>query len=343
MSELHTTFPAGAGLLGRVVDATGAPLDGHGPLRDVRPAALAPLAGPGAPGPLWETGVKVIDCFAPLALGGSTALLASPGVGLMVAMTELVQRLAAQRGGCAVVAELDDEAYPIAETSSMLREGGIERQTALITAPADAPLEHHERLALAALAAAEGLFAQGKHVLLVLGDGLVTERTAPILRGRARAAAAGSLSLLLDFWRHITPEPALGPEAATLVAEVQARLSFSRDLARQGIWPAIDPLASSSRLLEGDRVSEEHRRVAGAARELLRQLQLPPGSGDPAALARARRLLLFGGQPFFVAEPYTAKPGVHVPLEATLRGYGELAAGLHDELEEAAVSFTGAL
>jgi F-type H+-transporting ATPase subunit beta len=341
MNELHHTFPAGAGLLGRVVDHAGAPLDGQGPLQDVRPATLAPHRQPGAPAPLWETGIKVIDCFAPLPLGGSVAMLASPGVGLVVAITELTKRLAAQRGGCAVIADLDDEAYPVAETVSMLREGGVEAQTAVISVPSEAPPEQQERLALGALTAAEALVAEGRDVILLLDDGLLSERTAPLLRGRGRVAGRGSLTLLLSFWRHTTPEPILGPEAAALVAEAQARLSFSRDLALQGIWPTIDPLASGSRLLEGDGVSDEHRRVARAARELLEQLQA--GAADETTLARARRVLLFGGQPFFVAEPYTAKPGIHVPLEAALRGYGELVAGVHDKLEEAALSFTGAL
>jgi F-type H+-transporting ATPase subunit beta len=180
-------------------------------------------------------------------------------------------------------------------------------------------------------------------VLLVLDDGLLNERTAPLLRGRGRGGSQGSLTLLLCFWRHTTPEPVLGPEGAALLQTAQTRLVFSRDLALQGIWPAIDPLASGSQLLEGDGVSDEHRRQAQAARELLRQLQLPDGAADATALARARRVLLFGGQPFFVAEPYTAKPGVHVPLDATLRGYAGLVAGAHDQLEEEAVRFTGAL
>jgi F-type H+-transporting ATPase subunit beta len=342
MSEQHPTSPAGAGLFGRVIDPTGAPLDGQGPLRDVRPSTLPPLAG-GAPGPRWETGIKVIDFFAPLPRGGTVALLASPGTGLTVAVAELTQRLGAQREGCTIIADLDDEAYPVAETVSALREGGVEGRTALITVAAEAAPAQHERLLEAGLTAAEERLAQGRDVLLVLDDGLVSERTAPLLRGRGRMDGHGSLTLLLCFWRHTTPEPVLGPEAAALLQEAQARLVFSRDLGLQGIWPAIDPLASGSRLLEGDEVSDEHRRQARAARELLRLLQLPAGAADATALARARRVLLFGGQPFFVAEPYTAKPGAHVPLEDTIRGYAGLVGGAHDHLEEAAVRFTGAL
>lgn len=223
-----------------------------------------------------------------------------------------------------------------------MREGGVEGLTALIAAPADAPPERQEQLALAALTAAEALFDQGRDVLLVLDDGLVTERTAPLLRGRGRASGKGSLTLLLDFWRHTTSEPALGPEAAALLQTADTRLVFSRELGLQGIWPAIDPRASNSRLLEGG-VGEEHRRQAAAARELLGPLALLEGAADATALARARRVLLFGSQPFFVAEPYTAKPGTHVPLEATIRGYAGLIAGGHDELEEEAVRFIGAL
>jgi len=341
MSELHTTFPVGEGLFGRVVDPEGAPQDGLGALHAVRPTTLAPLGEAAAAGPVWETGIKVIDFFAPLPRGGTVALLASPGTGLIVAITELTQRLATQRGGCAVIADLDDEAYTVAETVSTLREGGVERQTIVITAPSEASPEQHERLVWAALTIAEEFLAGGRDLLLVLDDGLVTERTAPLLRGRGRASGHGSLTLLLCFWRHTTPEPVLGPEASALLEGAHARLVFSRELARQGIWPAIDPLASRSLLLERGALGEDHRRHAQAALALLRQL--PEGAGDPASLARARRLLQFGGQPFFVAEPYTAKPGAHVAYADTLRAYAGLSVGAYDHLDEAALHFTGAL
>ena len=343
MSELHTTFPVGEGLFGRVVDPEGAPQDGLGALHAVRPTTLAPLGEAAAAGPVWETGIKVIDFFAPLPRGGTVALLASPGTGLIVAITELTQRLATQRGGCAVIADLDDEAYTVAETVSTLREGGVERQTIVITAPSEASPEQHERLVSAALTVAEDLFARGRDLLLVLDDGLVTERTAPLLRGRGRTSGQGSLTLLLCFWRHTTPEPVLGPEASALLEAAHTRLVFSRELAHQGIWPAIDPLASRSQLLERGALSEEHRHHAQAALALLSQLQLPEDVSDPASLAQARRLRQFGSQPFFVAEPYTAKPGAHVAYADTLRAYAGLSVGAYDHLDEAALHFTGAL
>jgi F-type H+-transporting ATPase subunit beta len=343
MLNAQTMFPTGDSLLGRVLDASGAPLDGQGPLNNVQPAALPTPGEPSARGPFWETGIKVIDFFAPLPRGGTVALLASPGTGLVVATTELTHRIAAQHGGCAVFANQDDEAYSVAEKVSQLRDGGVEAQTVVITAPYESSPEVKERLARAALTAAEDFFARGRHVLLALDDGLVNERTTALLRGRGRAGNSGSLTLLLCFWRHTTPEPTLGPEAAALLRDAEARLVFSPNLAKQGTWPAIDPLASRSQLLEDGALGPDHQRQARAALELLRQLELPEDAAEPATLARARRVLRFGGQPFFVAEPYTAKPGELVPYATTLQNYAGLVDGAYDSVDEAALSFTGAL
>ena len=122
---------------------------------------------------------------------------------------------------------------------------------------------------------------------------------------------------------------------------------FNRGLAKQSIWPAIDPVQSTSRLLDGQALGAEHVRVARAAQELLRgygDLEGTGAAGDDARLqARARRVLLFGSQPFVVAETFTARPGVYVPIAETVRGYGELVDGRHDDVPEEAFRFVGGL
>lgn len=302
-------------VLGRVIDAHGAALDGGEAIAELQTAELPPPANAPRGGQLWETGIKVIDCFAPIPLGGVVALEARPGVGLMALVTELTQRIAAQRGGCAVTAALDDLPYPTAEAVSGMREGGVDQATALITGPVDSAPAEREQLARAALITAEALAAAGRDVLLFLDDGLLLPETAELLRGRARATDHGSLTILCCFWRHTTPEPALAPEVTAALGPADSTIVFRRELARQGIWPAIDPLASRARLISEGGVGADHVELVRAAHRLLRE-----GAGSE----RAQAILHLGAQPFFVAEAYTARQGSHVTYAETLRAYGAL-------------------
>jgi F-type H+-transporting ATPase subunit beta len=337
MIDHEATFVSGEGLLGRVIGADGAPLDDAGPLQNVHHLALPTPAAP-ASGAFWETGIKVIDCFAPLARGGTVALHASPGVGMLVTIAELLQRVVA-RGGCAVMAELEDAGYPLREKLNGLRETGVLHAVAKLAGPADASADERAQLVRAALGAAEGFASAGRELLLVIDDSLLDEQSAELLRGRARYAASGSLTLVFCLWRHETPLLKLDPAPRALVEAADSRLNFSRELAQQQIWPAIDPRASRSRLLDDGRVAYEHRAVAERARALLDKLN----DSTASEAARARRVLRFGGQPFVVAEPFTARPGAVVPLAETLRGYDGLASGAFDGLDDTAISFTGAL
>jgi hypothetical protein len=233
------TLLVGDGLLGRMIDASGKPLDGRGTLHNVDAAAQAPQLLTSAPA-LWETGIKVLDLYAPLARGSTVALLASPGVGLMVLVHELIYRLAAQTGGCAVMTKLDHQRSTLQELTGQLRESGVDQQTAVVVGgPDPSPAERRELLH-AALVAAEQFMARGRDVLLVVDDGLAIPGTAELLTERARVAGQGSLTLLLCFWRHTGPEPTLAPEVARLVQNAQTRLVLTRELALQAVWPAID-------------------------------------------------------------------------------------------------------
>jgi F-type H+-transporting ATPase subunit beta len=331
-------FVAGDGLLGRAIDASGAPLDDGGPLAGVHPVpfALTPVMPGGGSAP-WETGIKVLDFYAPIARGATVALVASPGVGLVVAVSELTHRLAAQFGGCTVLTKLDGQTYQLWELAGQLREGGVERETVLVGGRWEEPPAERRRLALAALTIAKEFRGRGRDVLLVLDDGLAIPESVDLLRGRAGAGDGGSLTLLLCFWRHTTPEALQAPPAAELLAAADARLVFSRDLALQGIWPAIDALQSSSRLLAEGRVAADHLRAAEAARALLR------GDGAPDELQRerARKLLLFQAQPFFVAEPFTARPAEHVPLGETVRAFAGIVGGAYDQAPAESLRFLG--
>lgn len=335
----NTQRLVGDGLLGRLVDAYGMPFDGRGALEDVHPAAQSAPQHVSARTPvLWETGIKVVDVYAPVALGGTVALLAQPGVGLMVFIHELIHRLAAQRGGCAVMTKLDHARNAVQEVAGELRESGVDQHTVVVAGRSEATPAERRQVVETALAAAEDFVARGRDVLLIVDDGLAIPETVDLLNGRARAADHGTLTLLCCFWRHTEPEPAVAPEVVELVRDAQTRLVFSRDLALQAIWPAIDALQSQSTLLDPAHVSVEHLSVAAAARALLHR--------DAQSMAavereRAQKLLLFQAQPFFVAEPFTALPAEFVPRAASIRDFQAILNGDHDAVASETLRFIG--
>jgi F-type H+-transporting ATPase subunit beta len=349
-----TNIPVGDRLLGRVIDATGAPLDNAGPID--APTQLPidqPVGADGAalPDQLFETGVKLIDMFAPMVRGGAVTMTAVPGVGLIVASSELIQRVAARHGGCAVIGDLEESIYPLSDLVADLRSGGVDQHVAVVAGKQDETAEGKRQVALAGLTIAEHFCDQERETLLFLNEQLLTEQTIQRIQNRRRGGgipreggARGSLTLLI--WQIRTPATS-HERALVQPLPVDGQIVFNRALGKQNIWPAIDPVQSSSRLLDGQTLGAEHVRVARAAQELLRgygNIEGNDAAGDnPQLRARARRVLLFGSQPFVVAETFTARPGVYVPVAEAVRGYGALVDGRHDEVPEEAFRFVGGL
>jgi F-type H+/Na+-transporting ATPase subunit beta len=353
VSEITTTSnltPVGDTLLGRVLDASGAPIDGKGPLGDLpRRAIDRPIgtdSAAAAPQAL-ETGIKVIDLYAPIARGGTITITAVPGVGMIVNSSEIIHNIATRRGGCAVMADLEDNVYSINELVADLRSGGVDGYTAIVAAQHDAPPEVKRQVAYRGLTIAEYFCDQGRETLLFMNEHLVSDDTIERLHARRRAGSQGALTLLV--WQLHTPATLRSAPARSHPSlEPDGRLVFSRELALQKIWPAIDPLASTSRLLDDQIVAPEHVRTTRAAQELLRRYGDLNGDGadvegDQRLRDRARRVLLFQTQPFVVAEPFTAVPGEYVPLDATVRAFSELVAGQHDAVPVEAFRFIGAI
>jgi F-type H+-transporting ATPase subunit beta len=342
-----TDIPVGDALLGRVIDATGAPLDNRGP---IDATAQLPIDRPAGADralltdQLLETGIKVIDLFAPIVRGGTSTMTAVPGVGMIVVSSELIQRIAVRQGGCAVIADLEDGIYPLNDLVADLRSGGVDRHVAIVAGRQDETPAGKRQLAFAGLTIAEHFCEQGRETLLFLNQQLLTEQTIRRIQERRRGGTRGSLTLFI--WQIRTPDT-IHERALDLPLPVDGQLVFNRGLAKQSIWPASDPLHSASRLLDGQLLGAEHVRLARAAQELLRDygdLDDAGANGDDARLqARARRVLLFGSQPFVVAETFTARPGVYVPVAETLHGYAELLAGTHDDVPEEAFRFVGGL
>jgi F-type H+-transporting ATPase subunit beta len=349
MDTTAIDVPIGDALLGRAIDAAGAPLDGRGPIEVAGRLPIdRPMGADPAPLPdqLLETGIKVIDLYAPIVRGGTIPMIAGSGVGRVVVSTELIQRVATRRGGCAVMAFLDHPTYGMKELVSDIRGGGVDSYAALVVGQPDDPQPVRDRVGLAALTLAEYFCDQGRETLLFMEENLVSSATVGRFLARRRGTAKAALTTLL--WQHDPPILPTGEQVyKRLLHDQDGRLAFSRGLAKQSIWPAIEALNSASRLLDGQALGAEHARVAKAAKELLRgygDLEGMGAAGDDARLqARARRVLLFQSQPFVVAETFTALPGVYVPVAETVRGYGELVAGKHDDVPEEAFGFAGSI
>jgi len=340
MPTNNAAFPTAESLLGQVIDAAGNPLDGDAPANEQRQPAAAGLAAQGIDR-LFESGIKVVDLYAPIVRNGITTITAVPGVGLVVLTTELIHNLATRQGGSAVLATAEDDAIALKELTADLRGGGVHQHMIVVSGLRGAASFEVQPIADTALRLAEELSAGGRETLIVLYEPLLTSAT--IARLQAGQQSGAALTILI--WQVLTREQLEAERLPGTPIESDGRIVFSRALGQQSIWPAVDPLRSSSRLLDERLVSAEHARVAGEARELLRRTGVVAGAGDAndPLYGRARRTLLFQSQPFVVAEPYTAVPGEYVPLADTIRGFGEILASKHDALPEEAIRFVGAI
>ena len=343
MSSLSGSIPVGPQVLGRVLGVNGGPLDGGKALADARWVALdagfpAHETAP-ASSTLLETGVKVIDLFAPLPRNGTVAMVAEPGVGKLVVLSEIIHIVTALQGGCAVLVALEEQTVGSHELVRDFREYGVLAQTVILLGKRDASEADQARLALAGQTIAEAFCAEGRQVVLAIEADAVSTAARERLSGRHSAHSTGGITALL-----LCDPDEMSQQA--IESAHDGRLVFSRALAKQQIYPAIDLLASTSRLLEEGHVSQEHLQVARHARQLLERAARMAAGKEPAdaqVQARARRIQLFQSQPFFVAEPYTARHAKYVPLAETIRSYQAILQGRYDALPEESFRFIGAI
>lgn len=322
-------IPTGDALLGRTISVAGEPLDGLGPIDAPQTPIVRrlPAVTPYERQPqLFETGIKVVDLFAPMMRGGAHGMFSVAGVGKLVLMCELAHTLSTRRAGAVVL--VTPEIAWTRDLLSFMREAGVDKHMATVLNRADDPADGHA--ALAGMTIAEHFYAQGRDTLLFVDAALVIDSNAAEIRARLGSTTPGALTLVVygDETQVDTP-----------LSPLDASILFSLELAKQKIWPAVDSQTSTSRFLATG-AAEEHIRVVNAARELLRTLDT---QNNAQLRARARRLQLFQGQPFVVAEPYTATPGVYVSLEDTIRSYRELLDGKHDDVPEETLRFGGSL
>ncbi len=312
------TFPTGERVLGRILRADGVPLD-QGESLDRAPhvSVVATAPAPQTEPAHFHTGIKTIDLFSPLRAGGLHQIGAGHGVGKEVVLAEIVHNVSRYERGCAVWIAPRQQHTDGHHMAQSFRESNMLSTMSMIIAPAG-----QERQALqSGLALARSFALEGRPVLL----GIESDALTP--------AAATLLPQDDNVTRIIVAD---GSEMAPLPSPliVDATITFSMALAKQNIWPATDGANSSSRLLTEGGVTDEHARVAREARELITHDSASP---------RAKRLLRFGSQPFAIAEPFTARPGIMVALADTIKGYAALLSGASDDVPEEWFAFQGSL
>ena len=326
---------------------------------------------------ILETGIKVIDLICPYSKGGKIGLFGGAGVGKTVLIMELINNIATEHGGLSVFTGVGERSREGNDLYNEMMESGVLKKTALVYGQMNEPPGARMRVALSGLTMAEYFrdvqnqdvllfidnifrFTQaGSEVSALLGrmpsavgyqPTLANEMGA--LQERITSTKKGSITSVQAVY--VPADDLTDPAPATTFAHLDATTVLSRDIASQGIYPAVDPLESTSRILNPDILGEEHYRVA---REVQRVLQRyndlmdiiaimgmdELSDEDKATVSRARKIQRFLSQPLHVSEKFNGFPGVYVPLSETIRGFAEILDGKHDDLPESAFLYVGTI
>ena len=373
--------PVGDKTLGRIFNVLGEPVDGFEAPKDAprdpihRPAPeFNEIAGSAE---ILETGIKVVDLLAPYLKGGKIGLFGGAGVGKTVLIQELINNVAKQHGGISVFSGVGERTREGNDLYFEMKESGVLNKTALVFGQMNEPPGARMRVALSGLTMAEYFrdkenqdvllfidnifrFTQaGSEVSALLGrmpsavgyqPTLATEMGA--LQERITSTKQGSITSVQAVY--VPADDLTDPAPATTFTHLDAKTVLSRSIASLGIYPAVDPLESSSRVLDPNIVGEEHYAVARGVQSILqRYKELQDiiailgmdelGDEDKLIVARARKIQRFLSQPFTVGEQFTGIPGKYVPVKETIRGFKEILEGKHDDLPESAFLFVGTI
>jgi len=366
------SVPVGKATLGRLFDVLGRPIDGLGEVaadrRDPIHKAPPSFDEQAVSVEQFETGIKVVDLLCPFPRGGKIGLFGGAGVGKTVLIMELIHTVATKHQGVSVFAGVGERTREGNDLWLEMKESGVLKSTCLVFGQMNEPPGARLRVGLTALTMAE-YFRDDEHqdVLLFIDNIFrFTQAGSEVsaLLGRMPSAVGYQPTLATEMgelqeritstkYGSITSVQAIyvpaddytDPAPATTFAHLDASIALSRELFEQGIYPAVDPLASSSRLLDPLIVSQEHYEVARGVQQILQRYKdlrdiiailgvEELSDEDKLVVHRARRVQQFLTQPFFVAEVFTGLPGVYVPLEETVRGFREILDGKHDDLPE---------
>jgi len=375
------SVPVGRSTLGRLFDVTGSPLDDLGEVKAEQrwsihrpPPSLEEQA---TTTEVLETGLKVIDLIAPFTKGGKVGAYGGAGVGKTVIIQELIRNIATEHGGFSVFAGIGERSREGNDLWMEMKESGVIEKTTLVFGQMNEPPAVRLRIGLTGLTMAEYFRdVEGQDVLLFI-DNIYRYTLAGMevsaLLGRMPSAVGYQPTLATEVGEleeritstkkgsitsfqavYVPADDYTDPGVATTFGHLDAVIALERSIAEQGLYPAVDPLASTSRILTTEVVGAEHHSVA---REVQRVLQRYKDLQDVIAIlgieelsdedklivARARRIQRFLSQPMFVSEVFTGRPGVYVPVKETVRGFKEILEGKHDSLPEQAFFMAGTI
>jgi F-type H+-transporting ATPase subunit beta len=372
--------PVGQKTLGRIMNVLGEPIDNQGDIGAESTAAIhrAPpsFEEQSASTEILETGIKVIDLVMPIAKGGKIGLFGGAGVGKTVTLMELIRNIAVEHSGFSVFAGVGERTREGNDFYYEMQEGGVLDKVALVYGQMNEPPGNRLRVALTGLTMAEFFRDEGRDVLMFV-DNIYrytlagTEVSAllgrmpsavgyqptlaeemGVLQERITSTKTGSITSFQAVY--VPADDLTDPSPATTFAHLDATLVLSRQIAELGIYPAVDPLDSTSRILDPNVVGAEHYETARAVQGTLqRYKELKDiiailgmdelSDEDKLVVARARKIQRFLSQPFFVAEVFTGAPGKYVSLKDNLAAFKAILAGEHDDLPEQAFYMVGGI
>ncbi|MGE5692957.1 MAG: F0F1 ATP synthase subunit beta [Candidatus Zixiibacteriota bacterium] len=374
------SVPVGEVTLGRLFNLLGQPLDDIGPIPDSAKKypihrAAPPLSEQETKATMFETGIKVIDLLEPYAKGGKVGLFGGAGVGKTVIIQELIRNIATQHGGCSVFSGVGERTREGNDLWLEMKESGVLKKTALVFGQMNEPPGARLRVGLTGLTMAEYFrdeagqdvllfidnifrFVQaGSEVSALLGrmpsavgyqPTLGTEMGA--LQERITSTKTGSITSVQAIY--VPADHLTDPAPATTFSHLDATTVLSRQIAELGLYPAVDPLASTSRILDPNVIGENHYNVARQVQKILQRYKDLQdiiailgmdelSEEDKITVSRARKIQKFLSQPFFVAETFTGQPGKYVKVEDTVRGFQMIVDGKMDEIPEQAFYMVG--
>ncbi|MDP2646787.1 MAG: F0F1 ATP synthase subunit beta [Desulfobacterales bacterium] len=374
-------MPVGEAALGRVLNVVGRPVDGLGPVSQEKMMPIhrqAPaFTEQDTTVRVLETGVKVIDLLVPFPRGGKTGMFGGAGVGKTVIMMEMVHNIAMKHGGISVFAGVGERTREGNDLYHEMKDSGVLPKAALVYGQMTEPPGARARVALSALTVAEYFRDEERQDVLIFIDNIFrfTQAGSEVsaLLGRMPSAVGYQPTLAVELGElqeritttdkgsitavqcvYVPADDLTDPAPATTFAHLDGTVVLSRQIVELGIYPAVDPLDSTSRILDATYIGEEHYRVARDVQKILQKYKELQdiiailgmeelSDEDKVTVARARKIQRFLSQPFHVAEAFTGKSGAYVKIEDTIRGFKEICEGVHDHLPEQAFYMVGGI
>jgi len=375
------TVPVGKEILGRMVDVLGNPLDEKGPIKTKerlpihRPSPK--FTDQSTKTEVFETGIKVIDLICPFVKGGKVGLFGGAGVGKTVVIQELIRNIASEHGGFSVFAGVGERSREGNDLYYEMKASGVLDKTSLVFGQMNEPPGVRARVALTGLTMAEYFRDTEKQDVLLFIDNIFrfTQAGSEVsaLLGRIPSAVGYQPTLAVEMGElqeritstqagsitsvqavYVPADDLTDPAPATTFAHLDSTVVLNRALTELGIYPAVDPLDSTSTILDPIILGEEHYKVAREVQRILQRYKDLQdiiailgmdelSEEDKLTVARARKIQRFLSQPFFVAETFTGTPGKYVPLKETIRGFKEILEGRHDSKPEQAFYMKGSI